>query len=101
MREIFCSSSMSNQPSNKSEEVLCIWLISVYQYPVNYSLNVWKHAQDKDENNFIKCISTSSSCLNIKESNMQIVTNVLSLTNEEYEATKDEENMIHCQVVFN
>ncbi|KAL7050652.1 hypothetical protein ACKWTF_004164 [Chironomus riparius] len=101
LREIFGSSSMSNQASQKSEEVLCVWLTSVYQHPVNYSLNVWKHGRDINDQNFIKCISTSSSCLNIKETNIQIVTNVLSLTNDEYETVKDEEDMIHCQIVFN
>ena len=101
LREIFGSSSMSNLASQKSEEVLCIWLTSVYQHPVNYTLNVWKHGRDINDRNFIKCISTSSSCLNIKETNMKIVTNVLSLTNDEYETVKDEEDMIHCQIVFN
>lgn len=101
LREIFNFSPLPDQNCNKSEDVLCVWLSSIFQYPVNYSLNVWKHEKDTIDRSFIKCISTNSSCLNIKETNLQVVTNNLILDTKEYENVKDDNNIIQCQIVFN
>jgi hypothetical protein len=86
--------------SPKVDEVFCIWPLSIYEFPLKYSLNVWTHGKDDSEPTLIRCISSTVPYLSAQQTFREIFDNSLVLSKAALEKLTQKDSLISCQIVF-
>lgn len=90
----------SFRSSNPLDEVFCIWPLSIYEFPLKYSLNVWTHGVDESHPTLIRCISSTVPYLSAQQTFREIFENSLVLSKATLEKLTTKDSLISCQIVF-
>lgn len=93
-----------NCPFNNESTIaenLYIWLTGVYQFPVNYTLTVWRHGCDQFEPHTLKSISDCVLFMNKPINSRAVASQALCLSNLDIQRlTNNGMKMLSCQILF-
>lgn len=98
LRKAFGCSTVEKSPFDEHHY---IFLVGVYQFPINYTITLWSHGRDDYEPTVIKSMSNSVFFMNKSFSPKVIAGNALALTQLELQKlTNDGSKMLSCQILF-
>lgn len=91
----------SLEDSETRKENFFVFLVGVYQLPVDFTITLWSHGRDDTEPVFIKCMSNSVLLINKPTSLKEIAKNSLALSPKELQKlSSSEKKALSCQIIF-
>lgn len=98
LRKVFeCSSA----DINISDENFFIFLVGVYQFPINYTITLWSHGKDDLEPTMIKSMSDSVFFMSKPLTPKKVSRNAFGISHFELQAlTNYGRKKLSCQIMF-